>query len=638
MADRADSKRALGRAALTVAALGIVFGDIGTSPLYTVQTAFNPSDPHPIHPSMLSVYGFVSLVFWAVVIEVTFKYVGLVMSADNDGEGGIMALISLIRQIPAGVQGRIKFLLAGLGVFGAALFFGDSMITPAISVLSAVEGTQTISSSMSDWVIPITLVIIVGLFAIQRRGTGVVGRMFGPVMLVWFATIAVLGIRGISMHPEVLKALSPSYAIDFLFHSGSTGFFSLASVVLAITGCEALYADMGHFGRPAITRAWLLLVFPACILCYLGEGALILDDPSAISAPFFQLMPHAGLIPLVILATAATVIASQAVISGAFSLAHQAAQLGYLPRLHVIHTSERTYGQVYVPIINWLLMVAVLSLVLIFQTSGKLGFAYGMAVTGTITITTILFFVIVRHRWHRPLLVAVGGAAFFLAIEIPIFAANLTKFFHGAWVPLLIGVLLFIVMTTWFRGRELVTAERFRVEGSLKGFVRELRRRDPPVARVPGTGVFLSRGKESAPLSMRACVDHLHSLPENAIILSLETLPIPRVRPRDRLEVDDLGYQDDRLTFVRAKHGYSDEYNVPRLISQIAKMGVECPVDARHASFFLSRLELKATDRPGMSRWRKRLFLLTADISAEPADYFHLPRKRTVTLGSEIDF
>jgi K+ transporter len=634
----AEGKRAAGRAALTVAALGVVFGDIGTSPLYTVQTAFNPGDPHPIHTSLLSVYGFVSLVFWAVMIEVMFKYVGLVMGADNDGEGGIMALISLIRQIPAGVQGRIKFLLAGLGVFGAALFFGDSMITPAISVLSAVEGTQTISSSMSDWVIPITLVIIVALFAIQRRGTGLVGRMFGPVMLVWFATIAALGIHGITLHPEVLKALSPTYAVDFLFHSGSTGFFSLASVVLAITGCEALYADMGHFGRPAITRAWILLVFPACILCYLGQGALILDDPSAIAAPFFRLVPHAGLVPLVILATAATVIASQAVISGAFSLAHQAAQLGYLPRLHVIHTSQSAYGQVYVPIINWLLMGAVLALVLIFQSSAKLGFAYGMAVTGTITITTILFFVIVRHRWHRPLLLAIGGAAFFLAVEIPIFAANLTKFLHGAWVPLLIGVLLFVVMTTWFRGRELVTAERFRVEGPLRDFVKGLRRQEPPVARVPGTGVFLNRGKETAPLSMRACVDHLHSLPESAIILSLETLPVPRVRPKDRLEVDALGYQDDRITFVRAKHGYAEAYDVPKLVRQIAKAGVECPVDARHASFFLSRVRLKATDRPGMSRLRKRLFLVTALISAEPSDYFRLPRERTVTLGSEIEF
>src|SRR5262245_27184216 len=388
-------KRRLGRAALTIGALGVVFGDIGTSPIYTVQTAFDPGDPHPLTASLESIYGFVSMVFWAVLLIVTVKYVGLVMGADNDGEGGIMALISQVRQIGKGVSGRVKLMLAGLGVFGAALFFGDSMITPAISVLSAVEGTETISSSMESLVVPITVVIIVALFAIQRRGTGSVGTFFGPVMLVWFTTIAALGIRGITMRPEVLKALSPSYAFDFLFHSGSTGFFALGSVVLAITGCEALYADMGHFGRPAITRAWLLLVFPACILCYLGQGALIMDNPNAISAPFFRPMPHGGLVPLVILATAATVIASQAVISGAFSIAHQAAQLGYLPRLHVVHTSQHTYGQVYVPLINWLLMFAVLALVLAFQSSAKLAFAYGMAVTGTIAITTVLFFVVV---------------------------------------------------------------------------------------------------------------------------------------------------------------------------------------------------------------------------------------------------
>ncbi len=634
----AHPKRALGRAALTVAALGVVFGDIGTSPIYTIQTAFNPGDPHPIQASLESVYGVVSLIFWAVTIEVTIKYVGLVMGADNDGEGGIMALISQIRQIGSGLQGRTKFLLAGLGVFGAALFFGDSMITPAISVLSAVEGTKTISSSMDSLVIPITVTIIVILFAIQRLGTGFVGRLFGPIMLVWFVTIAVLGIRGIGMHPEVLKALSPTYAYDFLFHSGSAGFFSLASVVLAITGVEALYADMGHFGRPAIARAWLLLVFPACILSYLGQGALILDDPSTIRAPFFELIPHDALIPLVILATMATVIASQAVISGAFSIAHQAAQLGYLPRLRVVHTSASAYGQVYVPIINWLLLAAVLVLVLTFGSSAKLAFAFGMAVTGTITITTILFFVIVRHRWRQPLWLTVGGAAAFLVVDLAFFGANLTKLTHGAWLPLTIGLVLFTVMTTWFRGRKLVTEERYRVEGPLHDFVNELRTREPPVTRVPGTGVFLNRGKETAPLSMRACVDHLHSLPENAIILSLESLPVPRIRTADRLDVDDLGYRDDRLTFVRAKHGYAEEYDVPMLVRQIANAGVECPVDPRHASFFLSRVELRASDRPGMSRWRKRLFLVTALIAAEPADYFKLPRDRTITLGSEIEF
>jgi KUP system potassium uptake protein len=634
----AKSTRSAGSAAVVVAALGVVFGDIGTSPIYTIQTAFNPGDPHPIQTSLQSVYGVVSLIFWAVVLIVTVKYVGLVMKADNDGEGGIMALISQIRQIGEGVPARIKFLLAGLGVFGAALFFGDSMITPAISVLSAVQGTETVSSSMASLVIPITVTIIVVLFAIQHRGTGSVGRMFGPIMLVWFATIGALGIRGIAMHPEVLKALSPGYAFDFLFHSGSTGFFSLASVVLAITGVEALYADMGHFGRPAITRGWLLLVFPACILSYLGQGALILDDPSAISAPFFRLMPHAGLVPLVVLATAATVIASQAVISGAFSMAHQAAQLDYLPHLRVIHTSGREYGQVYVPVINWVLMGAVVALVLAFQSSAKLAFAFGMAVTGTIAITTILFFVIVHRRWQRPLWLAILGAGLFLAVELAFFGANVTKFLHGAWVPLLIGVLLFTVMTTWFRGRQLVGAERRRVEGPLQPFVDELRRMDPPLIRSPGTGVFLSRGKETVPLSMRACVDHLHSLQEHAIILSLQTLATPQISAADRLEIDDLRYRGDGVTFVSAKHGYAEHYDVPALVRQVVEAGVETPIDTRDASFYLSEVELKVGNGPGMRRWRKRLFLVTGLIASDPADYFGLPRERTITIGSEIEF
>ena len=634
----AEARRALGKTALVLGALGVVFGDIGTSPIYTIQTAFNPSDPHPIQASLQSVYGIVSLIFWSVTLIVTVKYVGLVMKADNQGEGGMMALISQIRGIGKEVPARTKFMLASIGVFGAALFFGDSMITPAISVLSAVEGTKTISSSMDSFVVPITLTIVVALFAIQRYGTGSVGRMFGPIMLVWFTTIAALGIRGISMHPEVLKALSPGYAFDFLFHSGSAGFFSLASVVLAITGVEALYADMGHFGRPAITRAWLMVAFPACILSYLGQGALILEDPNAIGAPFFRLMPHGGLVPLVILATAATVIASQAVISGAFSLAHQAAQLGYLPRLHVIHTSERAYGQVYVPAINWLLMGAVLALVLAFRSSSKLAFAFGMAVTGTIAITTILFFVVVRRRWRRPLWLVLLGAVPFLAVELAFFAANLTKFTHGAWVPLLIGVIVFTVMTTWYRGRELVTTERFKVEGPLRAFIDDVRRMDPPVIRTPGTGVFMNRGKETAPLSMRACVDHLRALQEHTIILSLETMPTPRIRLADRLEIDDLRYRDDGITFVRARHGYAEHYDVPALVRQIAETGVESPIDAQGTSFYLSMVELKATDRPGMRRWRKRLFLVTALISAEPADYFNLPRDRTIMLGAEVEF
>ena len=383
------------------------------------------------------------------------------------------------------MPGRAKFVLAGLGLFGAALFFGDSMITPAISVLSAVEGTETISSSMSSLVVPITVAIIVVLFAIQRFGTGSVGHMFGPVMLLWFTTIAALGIRGITMHPEVLKALSPSYAFDFLFHSGSTGFSP--SPPWSSRSRGAIYADMGHFGRPAIARAWLLLGLSGLHPQLPGSGSADHRRPQCDQRSFFRLMPDGELVPLVVLATAATAIASQAVISGTFSIAHQASQLGYLPRLRVIHTSERAYGQVYVPAINWLLMLAVLALVLAFRSSAKLAFAYGMAVTGTIAITTILFFVIVRYRWRRPLWLAVPGAALFLlGIELAFVGANLTKFIHGAWVPLLIGLILFVVMTTWFRGRELVTAERFRVEGPLPAFVEELRAVHPRWPAFPG--------------------------------------------------------------------------------------------------------------------------------------------------------
>jgi KUP system potassium uptake protein len=633
----ADARRTAGTSAVVVAALGVVFGDIGTSPIYTIQTAFDPGDPHPLSATLDTIYGLVSLIFWAVTLIVTVKYVGLVMSADDDGEGGTMALISQIRRIGGG-SARRRLLLAGVGVFGAGLFLGDSMVTPAISVLSAVEGTETIEASMDTLVVPISLTIIVALFMVQRRGSGTVGRLFGPIMLLWFVTIAALGVRGITLHPAVLEALSPTYAFDFLFHSGSTGFFALTAVVLAFTGVEALYADMGHFGRPAITRAWLLLVFPACILSYLGQGGLIIDDPGAVSAPFFRLMPHGGLIPLVVLATAATVIASQAVISGAFSLGHKASELGYLPRLRVIHTSAREYGQVYVPAINWLLLVAVVALVLAFQSSAKLAFAYGTAVTGTIITTTVLFFYLARHRWHRPLWLAVGGAAFFLVIEVAFLASNLTKIGHGAWFPLLVGLVACTVMLTWFRGRHLVAVERKRLEGPVQAFVDRLRAREAPVARVPGTGVFMSRGKETAPMAMRTCVDHLHALPEHAVILSIENVPTPRVSREDRLEIDELVFKDDGITFVQARFGYAEHYDVPALVRQIAEAGVERPIDTGDTTFYVSRIELAVGDRPGMRRWRKRLYLATTVLAAEPADYFRLPRGRTVTLGSEIEF
>ena len=438
---------------------------------------------------------------------------------------------------------RAKAVLAALGIFGASLFFGDSMITPAISVLSAVEGVEVAAPSVSGLVIPITVAIIVVLFLVQRLGTGAVGNVFGPVMCVWFTVLALLGIRGIATHPVILEALSPTYAISFLVGHFSTAFFSLTAVVLAVTGAEALYADMGHFGRQPIRRAWLLVVFPACILNYLGQGALILGHPASISNPFFLLAPGWARLPMVLLATVATVIASQAVISGAFSVAHQAGRLGYLPRLRIQYTSEQMMGQIYVPWINWLLLVAVLALVLAFRTSAALAYAYGTAVTGTITITTLLFFYYARHQWRWPLWIVLAGGGALIAIDLVFFAANLTKLTHGAWLPLLIGIIAFTIFTTWQRGRELVTVRRVQAEGPLPEFIQHLHAMRPPLHRVPGTAVFLNRGKATAPLAMRANVEHNEILHETVLILSVETTPAPHVPAEERLQVDDLGYK-----------------------------------------------------------------------------------------------
>jgi KUP system potassium uptake protein len=613
------------------------FGDIGTSPLYTVQTVFNPGDPHPVAVSTDSVFGIVSMIFWSVTVVVTVTYVFLVMRADNDGEGGIMALITLIRRQHTAGGKRTKLALAALGIFGASLFLGDSMITPAISVLSAVEGLKVAEPSLGHLVVPITAAIIVALFLLQRVGTAAVGRLFGPVMIVWFLTIAACGVSGIVDHPQILKALSPTYALDFFFNHFSIAFFALAAVVLAVTGAEALYADMGHFGRAPITRAWLVLVFPACIISYLGQGALILQDQGNIASPFFLLVPDWGRWPLVFLATAATVIASQAVITGAFSVAHQAVQLGYLPRLHIAHTSEETIGQIYVPWINWLLMVSVLTLVFAFQTSAALAFAFGMAVTGTITITTLLFFYIARQQWRTPLWLIALGAGFLLTVDLLFLAANLTKLAHGAWLPLLIGVTTFTVLTTWQRGRQLVTSRRELDEGSLREFIDELHERTPPVLRAPGTAVFLNRTKVTAPLAMRASVEHLHALHEHVVILSIETFAVPHVPAPDRLVIDDLGYTDDGITHASARFGYMDQPNVPDVLRLVAGADIESPIEVDDASYFLSTIDLCRGDAPGMSRWRKSLFLATSRITADAAEYFGLPRDRTVILGSRIE-
>ena len=632
------SRRATAQGALAVGALGVVFGDIGTSPLYTVQTVFDPSDPHPVKVSHDTIFGIVSLIFWSVTIIVTVTYVLLVMRADNDGEGGIMALIALIRRraLPGGA--RAKAILSALGIFGASLFFGDSMITPAISVLSAVEGVEVAAPSVSGIVIPITVAIILALFLLQRLGTGAVGRMFGPVMGVWFTVIAVLGVRGVAEHPVILEALSPTYAVGFLFGHFSTAFFSLTAVVLAVTGAEALYADMGHFGRTPIRRAWLLVVFPACILNYLGQGALILGHPATISNPFFLLAPGWARLPMVFLATVATVIASQAVISGAFSVAHQAGRLGYLPRMRIQYTSEEMMGQIYVPWINWLLLAAVLTLVLAFRTAAALAYAYGTAVTGTITITTLLFFYYARHQWRWPLWAVLAGGGALIAIDLLFFAANLTKLTHGAWFPLLIGLITFTVFTTWQRGRELVTLRRVEAEGPLREFIQQLHAMKPPLPRVPGTAIFLNRGKATAPLALRANVEHNEILHDNVFILSVETTPVPHVPAEERLTIDDLGYKQDRIIHIAARFGYMDQTNVPELLPLIRGADPEHPLHDGRLSYFISRIELVQGHAPGMSRWRKRLFIATSRITADAAESLHLPRERTVIMGSRIEF
>ena len=625
------------RAGIVVGALGVVFGDIGTSPIYTIQTVFNPGDPHPVPISSDNVYGVVSTIFWSVMIIVTLTYVMLVMRADNNGEGGIMSLIALLRRWTGQRGRRTAMFLAGLGLFGASLFFGDSMITPAISVLSAVEGLKVISPDFEDFIVPITAVIIIGLFSVQRHGTAVVGRFFGPVMIAWFLAIGACGVDGIVDNPEILKALSPTYAATFLAEHFHIAFFALAAIVLSVTGAEALYADMGHFGRKAITYGWLGLVLPACTLSYFGQGALVLADESKVSAPFFLLTPEWARIPMVLLATAATVIASQAVITGAFSVASQAAQLGYLPRLRIQHTSASTIGQIYVPWINGLLMVAVLILVFAFRSSAALAYAFGMAVTGTITITTTLFFYYAHTRWRWPLWVVLTGGGLLLLVDLMFLAANLTKLVHGAWLPLLIGVAAFTVMTTWEKGREIVTRAREKAEGPLREFVDGLRDCKPPLTRMAGTAVFLNRGKETAPLAMRANVEHNRVLHRHVVVMSIDTVPVPRLSDDERVTIDELGYKRDGIIHASVCYGYMERPNIPAALHLLDPAHTEGHIDADTASYFLSKLELIAGDEPTMAPWRKRLFIATSYITADAAAYFKLPLDRTVVIGSRIE-
>jgi KUP system potassium uptake protein len=622
-----------GLAVLSLGALGIVFGDIGTSPLYALQTVF-AADQHAVRPTQSGVYGVISLVFWAVTLIVSIKYVALIMRADNEGEGGIMALIALIRE--KGLERRFaQVALVALGIFGASLFYGDGMITPAISVLSAVEGIEVVEPSLHQLVVPITLAILAALFAIQRFGTGAVGRWFGPIMALWFTLLALAGLHEVVKEPGILRAISPTYGISFLFEHGRVAFIALGSVVLTVTGAEALYADMGHFGRRPIRLAWFSAVFPALILNYMGQGALILRDPKAIDNPFFLLIPHWGRIPMIGLATIATVIASQAVISGAFSVTRQAVQLGFLPRLTIRHTS-REAGQVYVPAVNWGIFVAVVLLVIGFGSSQHLAAAYGIAVTGTLAIDTVLFFVVVHILWGKPKWLAVGGAAAFLIVDLTFFSANLPKVVHGGWFPLAIAAVVFVVLTTWQRGREIVTAKRTELEGPLRDFVEEIRDPEQPISRSPRTGIFLDANPETTPLALRANVEHNCVLHDSVVIVTVLTLNVPHVDEDERVTVDDLGYRDDGITHVTARFGFQDDLDVPRTLRRAAKR-LEREADFEHVSYFLSRISIVPGKTPGMALWRKKLFIAIARNAASPVPYFHLPDDRTVVMASHVE-
>jgi KUP system potassium uptake protein len=631
---RRDAAGTAGVAALTLGALGVVFGDIGTSPLYALQTVFS-AHHHAVTPDEASVYGVISLVFWAITSIVSVKYVSFIMRADNDGEGGIMALIALVLDLP--LKGaRAKATLVGLGLFGAALFYGDGMITPAISVLSAVEGLKVAAPGLGSLVVPITLAVLTMLFAIQRFGTHAVGRLFGPVMALWFSILAISGLAKVIASPAILKALSPTYGIEFFLDHGVVAFLALGSVVLAVTGAEALYADMGHFGRPAIRRAWFALVFPALTLNYLGQGSLILHTPAAIENPFFLLMPHWARMPMVLLATVATVIASQAVISGAFSVTRQAVQLGFLPRLRIRHTSA-SEGQIYVPAVNGLLFVAVVALVLGFGSSARLASAYGIAVTGTLAIDTILFFVVVRMLWRKPLRIVVPGAAAFLLVDLAFFGANLPKVVDGGWFPLLLALVIFTLLTTWQRGRALVTARREQAEGLLVDFVEDVRRIRPPVFRAPGTAVCLTVGKKTTPLALRENLDYNHVLHESVVIVTVETRRVPHVHRSERVVVDELGYGDDGILHLTIRYGFQDGHNVPAALLQATSHGLEAKIDVAKAIYFVSNITLIRGDDRTMAKWRKTLFLALSRTSSSPVEYFGLPERRIVTMGSYIE-
>ena len=617
-------------ALLTLTALGIVYGDIGTSPLYTLKEAFGAE--HGLTPDVASVYGVLSLVFWSIMLVVVLKYLVFILRADNRGEGGVLALLALVqqRQQRADDQRRRAWLIL-LGVFGTALLYGDGIITPAISVLGAMEGLDVVAPALGPFVVLATVGILLVLFLAQRFGTARVGRAFGPITLLWFATIGVLGLREIAREPQILAAVNPVHAVRFFAAHGFTGFAALGAVFLAVTGAEALYADMGHFGRKPIRLAFFALVLPALLLNYFGQGALLLRDPAAVANPFYLLAPRWFLYPLLLIATLAAIVASQALISGVFSLAQQAVQLGFSPRLTIVHTSQEESGQIYVPEINKALMVGTLLIVVSFKSSGALGAAYGIAVTGTMAITTLLFAVVARTRWEWPLWRVAGLAAFFFAFDFAFLGANALKIARGGWVPLAIAVAVLTLMTTWKTGRALLNDIMRRSGLPLELLLDEIGRKSPQ--RVPGTAVFLTSSSAGAPVVLLHHLKHNKALHRQVVLLSLAAADVPDVEEAERVQVVPLAHGFYRVT---ATYGFMESPNVPAVMALAARQGLATvPMDT---SYYLGRERLLPVGASPMARWRKHLFVFMSKNARSAAEFFGLPSNRVVELGAQIEF
>jgi KUP system potassium uptake protein len=612
-----------GFVALVVGSMGVVYGDIGTSPLYALKAALDHAKDTGAVES--EVIGIVSLLLWALVFTVTVKYVLFLMFADNKGEGGTLALMALA-QLALGRRARTIFLL---GVAGAALFTGDAIITPAISVLSAIEGLNVVSPELSKYILPITVFILFGLFAVQSAGTARVASFFGPIMIVFFAILAILGLMHIADSPQILWAINPFHGLRFLLGNGATGFVTLGLVFLAVTGAEALYADMGHFGRKPIQVAWILFVLPALLLNYLGQGALILHDGTAVRDPFYLMAPKWALIPLVALSTAATVIASQAVITGAFSLVRQSIQLGLLPRLEIQHTSETVEGRIFVPRVNRLLLVGVLLLVLLFKSSDSLANAYGIAVTGTMVVTTSLAFVVVWKLWHWPLWGAVTFVAFFLSIDLAFLAANLVKVLEGGWVPLLLGSFSMVVMWTWVRGTTLLAQKTRRDSIAIQDLIRMLHKSKP--TRVAGTAIFLTADPDVAPSALMHNLKHNKVLHDRVVIMSVRTEAQPRVAPSKRFEI---GAISEDFTKITLHYGFMESPSIPAALASLRKSGVK--YDIMTTSFFLGRRTIKASASSGMPVWQDKLFIALSKQAATATDFFAIPSDRVVELGAQV--